>query len=72
MLLAKAMRLEDLVTELSRYHTGKIRCEPAIAEMKVSGAFPVTDIPACLTLLYKTLPLRVSYITRWWITLQPL
>jgi transmembrane sensor len=38
--------------------------------MLVSGAFPVTDPQRSLTLLEKTLPIRVSRLTNWWITVS--
>ncbi|MDR0439876.1 MAG: FecR domain-containing protein [Candidatus Accumulibacter sp.] len=70
MLLARDMRLGDLAGELARYHRGVLRCDPAIADLAVSGAFPVTDVAASLSLLEKTLPVRVSRAASWWITLQ--
>lgn len=70
MLLARGMHLGELVTELNRYHRGVLRCDPSVANLVVSGAFPVTDIPASLALLETTLPVRISRATSWWITVQ--
>lgn len=72
MLLAQDMPLGSLISELSRYRTGILRCDPAVANQPVSGAFPVTDTDASLTLLAKTLPITVSYRTPWWVTVQGL
>lgn len=59
MLLARDMRLAALLVELGRYHHASLRCDPAVADVRVSGAFPVTDVEASLALLEKTLPLRL-------------
>lgn len=71
MFVARDVRLADLIAELSRYRRGVLRCDPACADMRVSGAFPITDINASLGLLQKTLPLRVTMLTRYWITVHP-
>lgn len=71
MLLAKDMRLGDLITELSRYRSGVLRCDPTVADLLVSGAFQVNDTQASLDLLTKTLPVKISSITPWWVTVQP-
>jgi transmembrane sensor len=70
MLLAREMRLGELVAELGRYHRGVLRCDPAVAGLTVSGAFSLTDIPASLALLEKSLPVRISRSTSYWITVQ--
>ena len=70
MLLAREMHLGDLVRELGRYRRGVLRCDPAVASLQVSGAFPVNDTDASLTLLQQTLPVQVSRITPWWVTLK--
>ena len=71
MLAARNWRLADLVDELGRYRHGVLRCDPAVAELRVSGAFPLNDIEASLRLLQKTLPVRVSRVTPWWTTIAP-
>lgn len=71
MLLARDMRLGDAVDELGRYHRGLLRCDPRVAHMTVSGAFPLDDIQASVDLLGKTLALRISRVSPYWVTLQP-
>lgn len=71
MFVARDIRLVDLIAELSRYRRGILRCDPDCADLRVSGAFPVSDIDASLALLRKTLPLRISAITPYWITVHP-
>lgn len=70
MLLAREMPLKQLIAELSRYRRGILRCDPAVASLQVSGAFPVNDTDASLTLLQQTLPVQVSRIGPWWVTVS--
>lgn len=71
MLVARNMPLADLVAELARYRSGILRCDPAIADMRVSGAFPLRNTDASLDLLAKTLPLEINSVTRYWVSLAP-
>lgn len=71
MLVAKDMRLDDLLAELGRYRPGMLRCHSAVAELKVSGAFSLRDTDASLRLLNDTLPISVSNMTRYWVTVEP-
>lgn len=68
MLMADDMRLADLIAELARYRAGLLRCDPAVADLRISGAFPVTDVDAALRMLAATHPLRVHTRTRYWTT----
>jgi transmembrane sensor len=69
---AHQIRLADLAVEIGRYRSGVVRCHPAVADMRVSGTFPIGNDDAALRLLEKTLPLRVSSLGRYWITIEPL
>jgi transmembrane sensor len=71
MLLARDMRLGDVVAEMARYRSGVLRCDPAVAELRVSGAISLADTDAGLALLASELPLRIEYHTRYWITVGP-
>lgn len=71
MFIAQHMRLADIVEELSRYRSGVMRCHPDVADIPVSGAFPLLDTDASLALLEKTLPLRIGGIGRYWVTIEP-
>lgn len=71
MLVARDMRLADWAAEISRYRPGLLRCHPAVAELRVSGAFPLNDTDASLDLLLKTRPLAMRTVTRYWVTLEP-
>jgi transmembrane sensor len=72
MLIARQMRLADLLAELARYRPGLLRCDPAVADLRISGAFPVTDIALSLKMLGDTFPVRVHSVTRYWTTVGPI
>lgn len=67
--IAKYVRLADLVNELGRYRSGIIRCHPDVADIRVSGTFPIRDIDTSLKFLEATLPLRISSFSRYWVTI---
>ena len=67
-LVADKMRLADFVDELARYRHGRLICDPAVAEQRVSGAFQLNDTDQVLFLLSKVLPVRVEKISRYWVT----
>ncbi|MDQ8035038.1 MAG: FecR domain-containing protein [Bordetella sp.] len=69
--VGKNMRLADLLAELARYRHGRIRCAPEIADLRVSGTYHVNDVDQALQFLAQTLPIRVRYWTRFWITVGP-
>lgn len=71
MLLANNMRLDELLGELSRYRPGVLRCHADIAGLRVSGAFSLRDTDASLRLLSDTLPLKISSLTRYWLSVEP-
>lgn len=70
MLLAQDMRLGDLIAELARYQRGLLRCDPEVAQLLVSGSFPVNDIAASLRVLEKSLPVRIARPAPYWITVK--
>lgn len=71
MMVAKNMRLADLLSELGRYRQGVLRCHDAVAGLTVSGAFSLRDTDASLRLLQSTLPITVSSLTRYWVAVEP-
>lgn len=60
MLLADNMKLGDLVAELGRYQHGVLRCDPRIANVRVSGAFPISDRRRTLDMLQSTYALNIK------------
>lgn len=64
------MRLDDFVAELGRYRHGLLRCDPAVAGLRLTGAFQLADTERVLQNLVQLLPVQLLYRTRYWITLQ--
>lgn len=67
-LYAEEMRLADVLSEIGRYRSGVLRCDPAVADLRVSGAFQLEDTDRVLAVLAQTLPVRVDARTRYWVT----
>ncbi|KKL59506.1 hypothetical protein LCGC14_2214650, partial [marine sediment metagenome] len=51
--------------------SGILRCDPAVADLTISGAFPVNDLNAALTSISSVLSIRVERYTRYWLTIKP-
>jgi len=69
MLIADGQRLHDFVKELSRYRPGILHCDPAVADLKISGVFQLSDTDKALNILQDTLPITVLQRTRYWVTI---
>jgi transmembrane sensor len=65
-LLAKAMRLDDFLRELGRYSPHPLSCDPAVASFRVSGSFPVANVPLALEAMSATFSLEIETVTRFW------
>ena len=63
-------RLGDVIKELARYRPGVMQCDEQAASLRVSGAFRVDATEAVLANLQATLPIRVSYFTRYWVSVK--
>lgn len=70
-LFAENTRLADIVAQIARYRSGILRCDPAIADLRVSGAFQLKDPDNILALLQQSLPIRVRRHTNYWLMLEP-
>lgn len=71
MLVASGMRLADFLAELSRHRPGRLNCDPAIAELRISGSYPLADTDRILNTLPATLPVKIHFLTRYWVTVRP-
>ncbi|MBO9688203.1 FecR domain-containing protein [Roseateles chitosanitabidus] len=71
LLVARDMPLAELVAELARYRKGWLRCDPAVARLRISGVFPLDNLDRVVAALQRTLPVRARAITAWWVTLEP-
>lgn len=65
--VARQMRLQQLVEELGRYRTGWLLCDGAVADLRISGVFQLEDIDRALAGLSRSLPVRIERRTRYWV-----
>jgi transmembrane sensor len=70
-ILADNMRLDDFVNELSRYRKGFVSVDPAVADLRISGVFPVASPDDVLASLTNSLPVSVRTVTHYWVTVAP-
>ncbi|MEN5238919.1 FecR domain-containing protein [Pseudomonas sp. TWI923] len=71
MLSVNDWRLGDFIDELGRYRTGVPRCAPAIRGMNISGSYRIDDTDIALANLPKSLPVKVHYLSRYWVSVEP-
>ncbi len=71
MLSADGWRLGDFLSELGRYRPGVLRCASAVEHLKISGTFRIDDTDTVLENLGKSLPVKVRYLTRYWVSVEP-
>jgi transmembrane sensor len=69
-LIVDKMPLKEFLAELSRYRPGVLRCDPEVAALRISGAYPIYDPDAVLDSIAQTLPVRVETFTRYWTTIK--
>lgn len=63
--------LADFSAELARHRRGWIRCDPAVAALRISGSFQLDDTDGVLQALAATLPVAIRYHSRYWVTIAP-
>ncbi|MFJ2365793.1 FecR domain-containing protein [Pseudomonas sp. NPDC087697] len=68
MLVVDNVRLEDLVHELGRYRPGHLGVASDIADLRITGSFPLHNTDLALTALLPTLPVQIERHTSWWVT----
>ena len=69
-IVARDMPLAALAAELSRFRRGWLRCDAAVAGLRISGVFPVDDLHRVVAAIQRTLPVRARTRTSWWVTLE--
>ncbi len=68
---AHNMRLDDFLSELARYRKGLLRCSEAVAGLRVSGTYQLSDTDQVLTLVAQSLNVDVTYRSRYWVSVTP-
>jgi transmembrane sensor len=69
-IVADNVRLADFMADLGRYRPGLLRCDPAVANLRFSGVFPLHDTDRILATLPDVLPVQVKLRTRYWVTVE--
>lgn len=70
LIVTRNMRLGDFLQEVARYRHGYLGCSSEIADLRLSGVFRLQDTDKLLAILPQTLPVRLRYRTRWWVSLE--
>ena len=70
LIVTRNMRLADFLAEVGRYRNGYLGCAEDVADLRLSGAFCLHDTQKLLAILPQTLPVRLRYRTRWWVSLE--
>lgn len=70
MLVASQMRLADFLAELARYRHGQLSCSDRIADLRISGSYPLDDSEQILHMLEVALPVKVRRFTRYWVKVE--
>jgi transmembrane sensor len=70
LIVTRNMRLADFLAEVGRYRNGYLGCAEDVADLRLSGAFRLHDTQKLLATLPQTLPVRLRYRTRWWVSLE--
>lgn len=68
---SKSLYLGDLLDELARYRVGRIDYDPDLKNIALSGVFQLLDTDKTLEFLTQILPIRVEYLTRFWVRIRP-
>ncbi|MNG23381.1 fec operon regulator FecR [compost metagenome] len=71
MLVADDWRLGDFIAQLQRYRSGHLGCDPAVAALRISGAFHLGNTDTVLDNLTSTLPVRIRRFSRYWVSVEP-
>lgn len=70
LLVADNMSLGDFIEELARYRSGYLACDPAVADLRVVGGFPLNQADQALAMLEASLPVKVHETFPWWVTVR--
>ncbi|WP_426116182.1 FecR domain-containing protein [Pseudomonas sp. DSP3-2-2] len=68
MLVVENARLADLVAELGRYRAGHLGVAPEVADLRITGSFPLNNTDLALKALTPALPVQIEQHTHWWVT----
>lgn len=64
--------LARVLEALQRYRPGFIECADEVANLRVSGAYPLDDTTRALAAIAQALPVRIEMRTRYWVRVRAL
>lgn len=68
---SNSLYLGDLLDELARYRIGRIDYDPTLKNILLSGVFQLLDTDKTLEFLTQIIPIRVEFLTRFWVRIKP-
>ena len=68
MLVVDNAALKDVIAELGRYRSGHLGVAADVADLRITGSFPLNDTDLALKALMPTLPVAIEQRTHWWVT----
>ncbi|MBO3277900.1 FecR domain-containing protein [Pseudomonas schmalbachii] len=71
MLVVENVRLGELIERLGEYQPGYLGVAPAVADLRITGSFPLRNIDLALKSLEPTLPVRIERHNDWWVEVVP-
>jgi len=71
MLVVDNVRLSELIEQLARYSPGYLAVDPKLADLRITGSFPLQNIDLALGSLEPTLPVRIEKHGPWWSRVVP-
>lgn len=63
-LVVDDMRMEDFIQALSRYRSGLLQCDSTVANISISGSFPIHDTDKTLQIMTERFPVKVETYTK--------
>jgi len=68
MLVVDNTPLKDVIAELGRYRPGHLGVASDVADLRITGSFPLNNTDLALKALMPTLPVEIEERTHWWVT----
>lgn len=65
------MPLSQFLDELARHRPGHLGYSASVADLRVSGVYPLADTDQVLAVLETALPVKVRRMSRFWAWVQP-
>ncbi|MGY4533663.1 transmembrane sensor [Pseudomonas sp. TE3786] len=71
MLVVENIRLAELLEQLGDYRRGFLNVDPQVADLRISGSFPLNNTDLALAALPPSLPVQIQRRAAWWVRVVP-